>query len=103
MRLTDWRGAEYGVGDIVLYPRMSGRSCEMQEGTVTDIYVAVRDPETYGWKRLAEGATPDGQPTEMRVQILPTRSSREFFRWGVPKPVTLTIVKNVTALPKEAP
>lgn len=37
MKLTDWRGNEYGVGTRVIYARSSGRSVEMQEGTVTKI------------------------------------------------------------------
>lgn len=99
MRLTDWRGNEYGIGDLVLYPRMSGRSCEMQEGTVTSVHLVYRDPERWEWKRVADGVEPpEGSDTEERVQILPSRSSRDFSRWGKPKPVTLTIVGNVTVL-----
>jgi hypothetical protein len=55
MKLTDWRGAEYGAGDTILYPRMSGRSCEIAEATVVDIWQAYYDFDTYKWKRVAEG------------------------------------------------
>ena len=34
IKLTDWRGVEYGVGSKILYPRSEGRSVEMQEGIV---------------------------------------------------------------------
>jgi hypothetical protein len=104
MRLTDWRGNEYGVGDKVIYGRMSGRSVEMQEAVVAEIYRAYQDNETYKWKRLAEddeipfmriyqqlgpdprgdwGYLPTGDPVEItvRVRVQPTgKGSRSFYR-----------------------
>jgi hypothetical protein len=52
---TDWRGNDFTVGDTVLYARLSGRSCEMAEGVVTDLMVMYRDPDKYEWARLPEG------------------------------------------------
>ena len=98
MRVTDWRGNEYGVGDRVVYGRMSGRSVEMQEGVVLDIWETYQDRENYKWRRLAEGETapskqrysretgklePTGEPedTLTRVKLQPTgKGSRNFGR-----------------------
>jgi len=52
---TDWRGNDFTVGDTILYARMSGRSCEMAEGVVVDLFVVYRDPDKYKWTRLPEG------------------------------------------------
>lgn len=54
---TDWRGNEYTVGDTVLYARMHGRSCEMAEGVVTDLFEVYYDRvgRTYKWIKLAPG------------------------------------------------
>ncbi|MFG1709197.1 hypothetical protein ACFLIM_39000 [Nonomuraea sp. M3C6] len=123
MTLTDWRGNPYTVGTLIFYPRMSGRSCEIQEGEVLDIYEAVYDRRTYrGWMRY-DAANPDheGEERETRVKVQPTgRSSRDFYRtnhqvkrdehgeivrdengrtvWekAEAKPVTLTVIDNVT-------
>ncbi|TDB90942.1 hypothetical protein E1264_03815 [Actinomadura sp. KC216] len=122
MKLTDWRGNEYGVGDLVLYPRMSGRSCEVREARVLDIWQVHYDD--YKWKRwTGEGPEPmktvfdgwddDGNRVdkevsalETRIKLRPTgRSSRGFmdYSWrkdnGIDvKDVTLTIIENITAL-----
>jgi hypothetical protein len=99
MRLTDWRGNEYGVGDTVLYPRVSGRSAEISEGTVTDIYQVYYGD--FKWRRWrGEGPEPtkfvfdgwdeDGKRKEKevsalgtRVQIQPSgRTSRDFGYWS---------------------
>jgi len=49
---TDWRGHEYTIGDTVLYARLSGRSCEMAEGVVTDLFEVYYCSDTYKWKRV---------------------------------------------------
>lgn len=123
MTLTDWRGNPYAIGTLILYPRMSGRSCEVQEGTVLDIYEAVYDRRNHrGWTRY-DAANPNhqGQERETRVKVQPTgRSSRDFYRsnrqvrrdehgeiirdenghtmWEKTeaKPVTLLITENIT-------
>ncbi|MEU7096037.1 hypothetical protein [Kitasatospora aureofaciens] len=128
MKLTDWRGNEYGVGDIILYPRISGRSCEISEATVVDIWETYRGDR--GWKRLAEGEpVPEKEywnyaegayerrpaATEIRVKVQPNgRGSRQFYRTDYDykrtpegsyervetgiKPVTLNIIENITAV-----
>ncbi|WP_157536531.1 hypothetical protein [Kitasatospora mediocidica] len=130
MRLTDWRGNEYGVGDTILYARMSGRSCEISEATVVDIWRTYSDKGRYN--RLAEGeeapsvqifnfATREHETrparTETRVKVQPNgRGSRDFYRTDYAyvknaegdyervetsiKPVTLNIIANITAVPK---
>lgn len=55
MRLTDWLGNEYGVGDTIIYPVMSSRSVEMQQAIVLDIWIAYQCPEDHTGKRLKEG------------------------------------------------
>lgn len=81
MRLTDWQGNEYGVGDTVIYPVMSGRTVSMQQATVLDIWTAYNCPDDYKWKPLKEGepvptkeewdwkviVEADGQPRRERV------------------------------------
>lgn len=97
MKLTDWRGNEYGAGSTVLYGRMSGRCVEIAEATVLDIWYVYRCPVDYVWKRLGEQeATPTerrrnratlsyaaDEPcrTELRVRLQPLgRGSRDFDR-----------------------
>lgn len=123
--LTDWRGNQFTVGSLVLYPRMSGRSAEIQEATVTDIWMVYRCPENFDWKRLPEGAEPPlgrswnrvlgdyemvPAKTELRIKVQPIKSSRNFHRsadydrWKNPevetsyREATLTITENVTAI-----
>jgi len=73
--LTDWRGNECRVGDLIVYPSMSGRSCEIVEGVVTRIYEAQR--EWYGF----QGIRPENDPWYPRVRVQPTgRGSRSFYR-----------------------
>ncbi|MGI5281692.1 hypothetical protein ACQEVF_59125 [Nonomuraea polychroma] len=125
MTLTDWRGNPYTVGTTIYYPRMSGRSCEIQEGVVIDIWDAVWDRDVFKWVRF----NPDkpshqdvtGRDRQTRVKVQPTgRGSRNFYRsdsrlvtdehgevvrdetgravWEKTelKPVTLMIIENVT-------
>lgn len=128
MRLTDWRGNEYGIGDTVLYPRTSGRSVEMSEATVADIY-HVYYGDNYKWERWdGEGPEPtkrvfDGwdeegnrktkevSGLEIRVQLQPTgHTSRNFGYYSgreykdgkriekLPNKVTMVNIANITAL-----
>lgn len=50
----DWRGNLYTVGSLVLYARMSGRSCEIAEGRIADIY-EIYYGDDYRWHKLAPG------------------------------------------------
>lgn len=101
MKLTDWRGNDYGVGATVIYPRQSGRSVEVKEAVVLDIYEVYRDPEDWSWKRLPEGELmPDDRPVELRVRVQPFKASR-FTPWAGDedfKPATLINVENITVL-----
>jgi hypothetical protein len=87
---TDWRGNEIRVGTLVLYPRMSGRSCEIQEGYVEQLSPVERRKYNYDTREYE-------QVTEYKYKILPTRSSRGFGR-GQPRTVTIHIGENVTSL-----
>ena len=116
MKLTDWRGNEYGVGDMIVYPRASGRSVEMSDGVVTDIYKVYYSPEAYKWKRFDGAEPPDtgrSARTATRVQVKPTGlGSRGFWRgdWreyravrdgekqAEIKPVTICNIENVTVV-----
>lgn len=100
----DWRGHEYAVGDTVIYPRMSGRSCEIQEGVVEKIVeydsprsravqdatgTVIRDEnDRVTYERVIE--------VGRKVRIRPTRNSRRFYRWDE-KAVWIQIASNVTA------
>ncbi|NRQ31318.1 hypothetical protein HII36_05625 [Nonomuraea sp. NN258] len=123
MTLTDWRGNPYTVGALILYPRGNGGLCDMQEGEVLDIYEAVYEYGNFRWARLdPDNPAHQDLKRETRVKVQPTgRSSRDTIRsnmdlkrdgdgevvrdedghpmWeetGPAKPVTLSIVKNVT-------
>ncbi|MFI9553691.1 hypothetical protein [Nonomuraea endophytica] len=79
--LTDWRGNTYTVGTTIFYPRMSGRSCEIQEGQVIEIWEAVFDNRKYRWVRFdADNPNHQGVKRETRVKIQPGRGSRGFYR-----------------------
>ena len=81
-REVDWLGNEYGVGDRVIYPRMSGQSVEMALGTVDSFY---RGSGDYG-------------DNEIKVRIRVESFSR-FGRWHDPynsRPVIISIIKNIT-------
>ncbi|MFI6497146.1 hypothetical protein [Nonomuraea typhae] len=127
MTLTDWRGNPFTIGTTIFYPRMSGRSCEIQEGVVIDIWDAVYDRDVYRWVRFNpekishQDAT--GNDRQTRVKVHPTgRGSRNFYRsdqrlvtdeqgeyvrdehgravWESVdlKPVTLMIIENITVV-----
>lgn len=106
--MTDWRGRSYQTGDGIVYPRMSGRSCEMSDGMVTDIWETRRDREKWEWVRKDPGA-PWQEGDEWRVQIQPYNSSRDFGRggWGhnADKPlskVTIIVIDNITVIDASA-
>lgn len=94
--VVDWRGNEIRVGSTVVYPRMSGRSCEIQEGTVEAIFRHAQDRTIYAG-RDAEGSWIREKVPAYRFRIMPTRSTR-FGRWGAKKAVTIQIGENVTAI-----
>jgi hypothetical protein len=77
---TDWRGHTFTVGDIVLYARMSGQSCEMAEGQVEDLGIYYKD-DRYRWTRLEDGAE---LPTrEIWVSVNPeTGQETQYHRRG---------------------
>lgn len=121
MKLTDWRGNEYGVGSKVLYPRMDGRSCEVREAIVVDVW-QVYWGDNYKWERWTDDRPEpmkevfshwgeDGKQVyeevsalETRIKLRPTgRSSRGFmdYSWrknDEVKDVTLLITENITVL-----
>ena len=97
-QFVDWRGNPVKPQDIVLYPSMSGRSCQMTEGILIDIWQVYNDPETSEWVRLGVGEEvpmkrippwmrAEGGPAEepcpllWRAKIQPTADSR-FTRHG---------------------
>ncbi|MBG0818349.1 hypothetical protein [Planomonospora sp. ID82291] len=115
--MTDFRGNPYTVGTTIVYARMSGRSCELQEAVTCDIWRTYRDRDTWTWKRYdAAAAAAVGPITEndleWRVRAAPTgRGSRGFFRASdayvegpdgsrqrvesAPKPAALTVIDNI--------
>lgn len=111
--LQDWRGNTYGVGDLIVYPRASGRSVEMSDGVVEAIFEVFYDTDSYGWKRVEGANVPEDARRAMRVRVKPTGlGSRGFWRgdWRTykaeregtgkadVKPVTLINVENITAI-----
>jgi hypothetical protein len=77
VKMTDWRGNEYDTGSLIVYPAMSGRSCEIVEAVVVEVYGVVRNEKTYGQRRAADGE----QPKSIRARVQPTgRGSRRFYR-----------------------
>lgn len=82
--MIDWRGHPYTIGSTIFYPRMSGRSVEIQEGRVVDIWDAVYDLDRYKWVRYdpAKPVEFTGDPVT-RVKVMPTgKGSRNFYRTG---------------------
>jgi hypothetical protein len=97
--MKDWRGNEYGIGSTVLYAATTGSMPEITEGVVTDIAVMYREPETWKWTRLEQGAqlprarhwdqetrsyVEREEPVahQWRVRVKPLRSSRGSGRTG---------------------
>ena len=116
MKINDWRGHSYEVGDLVLYPRMSGRSVEMMEATVVDIWRVFYN-DSFEWQRLPEGERASkmkkewngetrefvslGIPDdELRVKLQPTGAGSRFRHYeGVDlKPVVLQVTENITKI-----
>src|SRR5258706_11798688 len=77
MRTTDWCGSEYGPGDTVIYPPAPGRSINMVKATVLDVYRVWYSSDGGNWQRVPDGQEPpEGEETELRVQVQPLGSSR---------------------------
>lgn len=115
--MKDWRGNEFDVGSTVVYARMSGRSVEVSEAIVAEIYEVYRDDESWDWKRIKPGVElRESQKTETRIKLQPTGpGSRDFLRWSdhkfvedengkfqripqKPRAVTLQINNNITVV-----
>lgn len=118
---VDFRGNEIRVGDTVLYPRMSGRSCEMTEAEVVDIIAhekgrRVENPAWEEWRERRKAATPDGErwynqpdPEDdprpeayiavpaWKFKLRRLRSTRfKMYPWSDPeRPVTVQLGENV--------
>ncbi|MER7365953.1 hypothetical protein [Nonomuraea wenchangensis] len=118
MTLTDWRSNPYTVGTLILYPRSQGRTVEVQEGKVLDIWDVVWAGR---WVRFEPNNTDhEGLERVTRVKVQPTgRCSRYDIRHkqllydeqdqivygeddrpvlvqAAAKPVTLLITENIT-------
>ncbi|MEV0617604.1 hypothetical protein AB0I81_30085 [Nonomuraea sp. NPDC050404] len=79
MTLTDWRGEPYTVGTLIIYPRAQGRTVEVQEGEVLDIWEVVWSGR---WMRFEpDNADHKGLERVTRVKVQPTgRCSRYDMR-----------------------
>ena len=100
---TNWLGQNIAVGDTVVYPRLSGRSCHLQEGVLVELSLMTEEEarRQYGSRRVRrDGRTFQeelprekwehhiGRPTRAKVQ--PTeRSSRWRTSAGRERPVIL--------------
>lgn len=91
IKLTDWRGNEYGIGDIVVYPRMFGNSVDLHEATILDIVYMTRDRAT-GKMRPVE---PGEQSTILRVKVQPNGPSARRYR-RTARPSYLYDLANIT-------
>lgn len=100
--VVDWRDEHIYVGDTVLYPRASGRSVEVQEGTVLQIVRHKNDRYVDTSYRDEDGKWVHGSTMvpAHKFQIQPTRSSRFSRSWGNAgeKPVWIQNGENVTRL-----
>jgi hypothetical protein len=63
---TDWRGSPVRPGDVVLYPSMSGRSCQMTEGVFIEAWKVYYNCSK--WQRLAPGETPPTKKSDERLR-----------------------------------
>lgn len=82
LKVVDWLGNAYGVGDLVLYPRTLGRSVEMVKGVVWSFHEG-------------KGHTP-AKPL-IKVRIKPVSSSR-FNQHPNGDTVLITIIENITKI-----
>lgn len=105
---TDWRGNIIRIGDTVLYPSLVGRTAQMTEGTVQDIYCVERNSYLGKWVRTDERPS-DVNSVKWRINILPTRDSLHTYRYAdvgtyegkkvvAYKTVTILNVVNVTKI-----
>lgn len=79
MRLTDFLGREFGVGDHVIYAGTSDRSANIVYGTVADIYEVYYSHTTWKWERVPDSGVPDDSSSEdpqTRVKVMPLRGAR---------------------------
>lgn len=120
-QIVDFRGNIYRVGDTVVYPRMSGRSCELQEAIVVEIkpfndtrYVEnpAFDPNapSDNYRKVNQRHIPETF-INYKVKVLPTRNSRGFYRTGTNSydqdkevsPVWIQIKENVMWIANASP
>lgn len=92
----DWRGNLVAPGDTVLYPRMSGRSVEMREASVLEVWRKVADRRRYRWDEVLRRHEYD-YAAQYVYKLQPTGpGSREFYAGE--QPVWIQNGENVTAV-----
>lgn len=89
---TDWRGQPVHIGDTVVYPSGSGRSSQMTEGVLIDVWRVIRD-ERWNYKRIEPDEEPpiklvwevvrddDGNPVEEDGVYLRHQVQVPDFEW----------------------
>lgn len=90
----DWRGNLMSVGDTVLYPRQSGRSVELREAVVLEVWRMDEDRNVYSYGP-GRGMTVT-KAADYRFKLQPTGRSSRGFADGQ-KAVWLNVGENVTA------
>ncbi|TQF03948.1 hypothetical protein E6W39_19040 [Kitasatospora acidiphila] len=88
MRLTDWRGNEYGVGDKVFYPTGYGSGSEMVLGEV----LAIEECEEERWSYQTRERV---SHTVTRVKVQGIKGSMSGERDGHP---AWPNIKNITVI-----
>lgn len=93
---TNWLGQTISIGDTIVYPQLSGRSCQMTEGVVLSFRLKSEEDHHRPTEERAQDywdahILPTlGQPMKMRVQPTDRSSRWGRFSRGEPKPVNLT-------------
>lgn len=108
IQFIDWRGYPINIGDKVLYPSLVGRTAQMTEGEVLDIYRVQYDHDKNKWVRTNRPPTPKVDNINhmdkvfWRIRIQPTSDSMNSVRGGwkqePPKPVVILNTENVTQI-----
>lgn len=80
----DWRGNLIKEGSTVLYPRASGRSVEIREATVLEVWRREEDRYHFEWDTDADGKR-HGVRRELPAYVFklePTGRTSRFEFWG---------------------
>jgi hypothetical protein len=90
--MKDWRGHYYDVGSTVIYAQNIGsHSIGMVEATVLKIIPTSTRRWNYETRKYEDVPS-------AKVQLLPKAFSSADWHENPPRPVTITVIENITAV-----